>query len=231
MRLIGRLAGILFFFHTVVYTSANADECLIIASDPDGNPAIAKYTSIVTKVFERANVCFSLANYPFKRMQANMKQGVIDGEFFRVKSYIDAMSDYVIPLPTPVAETYGYLVSLKKNGFQPSGIVDVNAHLIGVMHGHKWQDLLSREIKNTKKAFRYADLVKLLKEGVVEAIMLEKYALAGIIEAGLLKKNELHVSKPVIDLSGYIVLHKKHADLVKRLDPELKKVLVELRKQ
>lgn len=221
MRLIGWIAAVLFYFQTAISTSTIAGECLVLASDPEGNPAITKYTSIVTKVFQRANICYSLANYPFKRIQANMKQGTIDGEFFRVKSYITAMSEYVVPIPTPVAESYGYLVSLKKADFKPDGLKDVNSHLIGVMHGHSWQDLLTRQIKNTKKAFRFTDLVKLLKEGVVEAVLIEKYALAGIIEAGLLDKNNLHISKPVVDLSGYIVLHKKHEDLVSRLDPEL----------
>ncbi len=229
MRFIGWVAGILFFFQTALNSPVTAGECLVLASDPEGNPAITKYTSIVTKVFQRANVCFSLAHYPFKRMQAHMKQGTIDGEFFRVKSYIDEMAEHVVPIPTPVAESYGYIVSLKKDGFTPIGINEVGGHLIGVMHGHRWQDLLSMQIKNTKKAFRYSDLVKLLKEGVVEAVLLERYALAGIIEVGLLNKGELYISKPVVDLSGYILLHKKHSALIKRLDPELKKVLAELR--
>lgn len=231
MRFIGWIAAGLFYFHTAFNTSAIAGECLVLASDPEGNPAISKYTSIVTKVFERANVCLKLANFPFRRMEENMRLGKIDGEFFRVKSYVTAMAEYVVPLPTPVAESYGYLVSLKKSGFEPENLSDANSRVIGVMHGHKWQDQLVKKLRNSQKAFRFTDLIKFLKTGSVEAILIEKHALQGVINAGLLDKAQLHISKPVADLSGYIVLHKKHADLIKRLDPELKKVLAELRKR
>ncbi len=215
------------FLCSVSLQKTFAEECLVIASDPNSAKVISLFTPGVQMVFEKAKVCTRYVNMPISRIQKEMTESSVDGEFLRVKAYIHAMNDHVVAVPTPVVEAKGILVTMKTGGFTPKTILDVEDKVIGHVFGVRWHDALAKKLKNPRSSKKYDNLAKQLVNKRIDGFLVEELTLKRLIKAGLLKEEQIHKSEPVMDLSAYIVLHKKNRNFVKDLDVALKQVKAE----
>lgn len=202
-----------------------SDECLKIASDPKSVRASRLFEPSVRQVFKKAGVCADFVTFPIRRIQESMVRGRVDGEFFRVNKYINAMKDHVVAIPTPAISANGVIITRADRGFKPGGLQDVGQKRIGVLHGYKWHEILGKNLKNAVKSNKYEFLAKMLQAGRIDGVLIEDFTLSRLIEAGILKKEKIYTSPSVIDLSVYILLNKKHRNLLGKLDKALNEVI------
>lgn len=203
--------------------SASAD-CLTLANNANKFKLVATFDNDIRKVFRKAGICAKYLNIPLKRIQHNMMAGSLDGEYLRVKSYIDIMKDHVVPVPTEAISLDGYLVSLKSTGFAPQSLSDLDQRKVGVVHGAIWQIKAVKRAKYIYKAYKYDILARLLKREEIDAFLIERLSLRSLLMSGLFSPGDVTVSPVVIRIPTYILLHKKHQGLVSKIDEALKQV-------
>ncbi|MGH1352368.1 MAG: substrate-binding periplasmic protein [Methyloligellaceae bacterium] len=216
-----------FVMNALSVSTSMAEECLTIASDPKSVRVVTVLTPDVKKVFKTAGICTKFVTTPIKRIQKNMIDNTIDGEFFRVKKYISAMKQYVSPIPTPALEGNGVIVTLLSSHFKPNNLKEFGDKKLGIIHGYKWHEIMAKGNKNARRNNKYETLFKQLKAGRVDGIIIEDITLNRFLKAGLIKKTDIYVSKPIIDLSVYILLSKKHEKLIGKLDTAMKSVIAD----
>lgn len=217
MQKTGICAGIL-LSALLFCSSVTEARCLKIASDARGIKAISIFKPGIEVAFKKADICAEFINMSAVQAQKAMMLGKIDGEFIRVNAYINAMKDYVIPVPTPIIAGSGYIVTSSKTGVNPSSLKDIQAMTIGIIRGFKWHEVLSRNISQRVVAADYKNLADKLKKGEIDCFLTEDISLGRLVKSGVLLKKDFNKSKPVINLSGYLLLHKKNAGYLKKLD-------------
>ncbi len=213
--------------NAVYISSTQAEECLTIASDPESVKLTTILEPDVKKVFKTAGICAKFVTTPIKRIQKDMVDKNIDGEFFRVKKYIHAMEKFVSPIPTPALKGSGVIVTLLSSHFKPTSLKDFGDKKLGIVHGYKWHEIMSKGVKNARRSNKYDTIIKQLKAGRLDGFIIEDITLDRFLKTGALKKEDIHVSQPIIDLSVYILLTKKHDGLLARLDTAMKTVIAE----
>lgn len=202
---------------------AHAD-CLTLANNAKKFKLVATFDNDIRKVFRKAGICAKYMDIPLKRIQHNMQDGKLDGEYLRVKSYINLMKDYVIPIPTEAINLDGYLVSLKSAGFAPTSLTELENRKVGVVHGAVWQIKAAKKAEHIYKAYKYDILAKLLKRKEIDAFLIERLSLRSLLMSGLFSPGDVTVSPVVVRIPTYILLHKKHKGLIAKLDDALKQV-------
>ncbi len=221
MQRTGICVGIL--LSALLFCSSAAEaRCLKIASDTKGIKAIGIFKPGIEVAFKKAGICAEFVNMSAVQAQKAMVHGQIDGEFIRVNAYINAMQDYVLPVPTPIIAGSGYIVSRSEIGFNPDNLKDLADKRIGIIRGFKWHEVLSRNISRKVVARDYKTLADKLKKGDIDCFLTEDISLGRLQKAGILLKKDFHKSKPVINLSGYLLLHKNNAIYLKKLDHALR---------
>lgn len=210
-----------------LFAEPENNKCLSIASNPKKLKLVAAIQEDVKKVFEKSEICASYINFPLKRMQTKMKQGEIDGEFLRIGKYIRAMKDYVIPVPTPIISVTGVLVTLSKGSLRPKTLNDIVPYRVGIMHGTVWQQNAVKNNAAITKGYSYTDLAKKLKQGEVETFLIEELALTTLVKNNSLNASDIYVSPVVVDHPTYLLMHKKHKNLIGKLDSMVKKMKAE----
>lgn len=153
-----------------------------------------------------------------------MADGTIDGEFVRVKSYIEAMQEHVIAIPTPLVEGKGHLVTLRSTSFTPQNLEEVSRKVIGYVTGISWHTEIVKTLDTPRAARRYENLAKQLIKGRIDGFLVDELTLSRLIKFGLLPKDQIYKSPPIIDLSAYVVLHRKNSNFIPALDMALKQV-------
>jgi len=203
--------------------TAGAD-CLTLANNANKFRLVATFDRDVRKVFEKAGVCAKYINIPLKRMQHNMMNGSLDGEYLRVKAYAELMKDYVIPIPTEAITLDGFLVSFKNSGFAPQTLADIRNKRIGVIHGAVWQRKAAKGAEKIYRAYKYDILAELVRRQELDAFLIERLSLQSLLTSGVFSPGDVTISPVVIKIPTYIFLHKKHKDMIPRLDKALRQV-------
>ncbi len=208
---------------TFLASQVNAADCLKISSPPD--LAVAQsFAAPIKKAIEDSGYCVELVNLPPNRAMQSMVKEEIDGEFPRVSVYADAMKDHVVAIPTSLASVAGVAVSLKSSGFAPKSPAELAGRKIEYTLGSKWSEVVAGKLglKNSSKSLE--SLVKKMKAGRIEGFLIDSISLKFLIENGSLKADEIN-QMAVMDLTAYLLLHKKHAGLVDAIDKSLKTAL------
>lgn len=221
MQIAGTAAGILLAGLLFCSSFAQA-ECLKIASDAKGTQVIEIFKPGIKLAFRKAGICAEFINMPALRAQKAMTLGEIHGEFIRFDAYIKAMHKQVIPVPTPIISGGGFIVTRIDSNFHPTTPAQLKDKKIGIIRGFKWHEVLSAQIREKVKASDYNELGKKLKNGEIDGFFTENISLRRLYKSGILREHEIFKSKPVINLSGYLLLHKNSAQHIKKLNRELR---------
>lgn len=211
-------------FCLVIFAGSSFADCLTIANDKAKFKLVATFDNDIHRVFRKAGICAKYINIPLKRMQHNMRDGKLDGEYLRVKTYIEAMKEHVVPVPTVAITLDGYLISLKGSGFSPQKLSDINDKKVGVIHGAVWQKKAVAKASMIYEAYKYDILARLLRRREIDAILIERLSLRSLLMSGLFSPRDVKVSPVVVRIPTYILLHKKHENLIAKLDKALNEV-------
>ncbi|MGH1349839.1 MAG: substrate-binding periplasmic protein [Methyloligellaceae bacterium] len=137
------------------------------------------------------------------------------------------MKDHVIAVPTPVAEGKGVIVSNAAGDFSPKSLADVGDRIIGTVHAVRWHEALKKHLKTPRTSAKYGLLIKQLMANRIDGFLIDNVTLGRIIKANVISKDKLRISPPILDLSAYVLLHKKNAKFIPDLDKAIKSVKLE----
>lgn len=221
MQRAGIYAGMLLLALLFCSSSSQA-RCLKIASDAKGIKAIGIFKPGIEVAFKKAGICAEFVNMSAIQAQKAIMRGEIDGEFIRVNAYINAMRDYVVPVPTPIISGSGYIITRSDSGNHPADLKNIASKRIGVIQGFKWHEVLSRHIPDRTIVSDYKTLAQKLKKGDIDCFFTEDISLGRLQKTGILLKKDFNKSKPVINLSGYLLLHKTNSAYLDKLNHALK---------
>jgi len=178
---------------------------------------------IMREAYKRIGIDIIVEKYPAKRALKISNAGQVDGELFRIANLNRKWKNLFV-VPTPIAYLEGKVYS-KKVDFKISGWDSLKPYRIGIksgiLHALRGTEGMKRQIVDTN-----AQLFQILKKDRVDIIVLAYFN--AIKELNKIDFPDIKLLKPSIFLHPvYHYLHKKHQDLIPKLD----KVIQEMTKE
>lgn len=216
------LTSVVFIVCLLHSTSSYAQQTLTFSSFNLG--VITKINMrILEEVYRRLGIKIVIKQYPAERALHLANNGEVDGEFAR-RAIIMQIAPNLLQIPTALIQ--GQVTAFSKHKvFKIKGWKSLQPYKVAILRGHKIAEAntrqFNREIINTREALFY-----FLQQDRAD-IVIYSY-LSGII---FLKKNGLsniYPHSPPLDTGSiYHFLHKKHADLVPKVDKIIQEIIKE----
>jgi len=181
------------------------------------------HTRIFKEVYRRLGIDIIIKKYPAERALHLANKGDLDGDLVR-RAIIVEIAPNLLQVPTAIYR--GQATAFSKNKtFSIKGWQSLSPYKVAIIRGHKIAEantrLFNREIINTPEALFYflqqdrADTV--IYPHVAGMAYLKKFGLTDIYP----------LSPPLDTVPLYHFLHKKHADLV----PKVNKIIQDIVKE
>ena len=155
-------------------------------------------------VLAAINICLDVVPGPPKRLTAELLRGELDGELMRVKEYERALNGEAVLVGEPLAEAAGYLIAGAGTDLTETAEADMS---IGILRGVRWHLEASSGARRQAIANDMEQLVTMLRNGRVDAILVggflrDEYPELTNLPAKVVYRTTLH-----------FVLHRSHADI------------------
>lgn len=222
------------FLLFIILFPINANETLIMVS---GNSPTETFqgrllNNIYTEVFNRLGLSWEYQEYPGKRRDALLDNGLVDGELSRVLTYGNDHTDLVRVNESPFSIS---MSMFGNNNLTINNIEELKGlnFRIGVLRGSKQpnqilDDLISRGFVDKKDKYEfntYESGLSMLFNNRIDLILGNEF---GIIDQIQLKNSPgFH---KVLEISSYPIysyLHKKNTSLVPLIEETLKEIKLE----
>ncbi|WP_169569037.1 hypothetical protein [Sneathiella limimaris] len=179
---------------------------------------------LIQKVYGKLNIPIKILPLPGRRSLEMSDAGQLDGEVFRI-AHIEQQYKNLIRVPTPILVLRGFAYTLDGTVVNSEGDLAPSMR-IGIQRGVVWSEAMVEGRKGVVRADELIHLVHRLHEGAIDVVLsadtyfeieYQKQELAGSLTRG----------KPVIETPVYHYLHKKHENLVSKVDATIKDILSE----
>lgn len=193
---------------------ARAADCLKIgvASGAVSTPAVAR---IADRLFSLAGACAEILTMPANRLGAMTDAGELDGEAFKVSAYIE-QHPALTAVPAPVFSFAGNLYWPGGSG-EPRG-PDI---VVGVMLGQFWpKEAAQKSDLSTFDVRNYEQMIEM-----THSARLQGFIMAADAFAALRQRYDFlgaYNTRQVADVPLYLLVARKHDDLVPALDKAIK---------
>eukprot|EP00828_Plagiopyla_frontata_P031207 TRINITY_DN41046_c0_g1_i2.p2 TRINITY_DN41046_c0_g1~~TRINITY_DN41046_c0_g1_i2.p2 ORF type:complete len:275 (-),score=55.36 TRINITY_DN41046_c0_g1_i2:97-921(-) len=196
---------------------------LVFTSFPCDGMALL-FKRILTEAYGRIGYDVRVEGVPAERALVMSDQGVVDGEAARVP-VIEAVCPNLIRVPTPLYMNRVVVFSRIGDIGLSDGWEGLYPYRVGVVRGYKFVDKMTASM-NRVVAPDYENLFSMLENGRLDIVVTEYFeALPALKE---LQPHNVRILLPPLAYNPmYHYLHKRHADLVPRID----KVLREMRRE
>ncbi|PCJ31395.1 MAG: hypothetical protein COA99_17245 [Moraxellaceae bacterium] len=222
--------GILFFvcqFFLSFSTVVSAEEKLVFSTIQ--NIATTKLgLHILKEAYQRIGVSISVIEFPAERSLVIANRGVdVDGELGRITGIHEEYPN-LIKIPISIMKVQGMAFS-KKLDFPIDGLDSLKPYSIAVMQGSKLGAAITKGM-NRHFVPSHELLVRMLEKERVELIVTSKFnGLRAFKQANITDFKMLQ--PPLLEMSIYHYLHKKHKNLVPKIYGALKAMQQENRFQ
>ncbi len=197
---------------TIVFNTSNAPPN---ATDT----ATGTCDRILTEAFRRLGMTLKILQLPSERALQNANQGIDDGNFVRVEG-MEKMYPNLIRVPEPIT-TLEFSAFTKDARIRITGWESLAPYRVGIMNGWKIVENNVGHVKSLNKVRDEHVLFPLLLAGKIDIAVYDyrqgEYALKQLGAKGVRALQPPLVVRPM-----YPYLHKRHADLVPKLDRTLK---------
>ncbi len=193
---------------------AHAGTCLKIgvASGAVSSPAVARITD---RVFSLAGTCAEILSMPNNRLAAMTDSGELDGEAFKVSTYVE-QHPALVAVPTPVYSFAGNL-------YWPGGTGEPRGPeiIVGVMLGQFWpKEAAAKNDLSTFEVRSYDQMIEMTRSGRLQGFIMAADAFS--VFKPRYDFLDSYKTKQVADVPLHLVVAKGHLDLVPALDQAIK---------
>lgn len=186
------------------------------------------FVSVFRKIYKDAGICAEFAAMPYKRADNALRQGLVDANALRTKTYIDS-TPYAAYINTPVLSISSYLFGTKQvTNVLPRHNSSAKIHRpIGYMASNHWAEQIAKDISTHATAVRsYPQLIAMLQTGRIDGFIIDDLNFNLIT-----KSNSLNLSaykrRFIAAYPLYHVLDKKHVHLLPALSQSIEKAVAE----
>lgn len=185
-------------------------------------------TRILTLVYDRLNIPMQTVIVPSRRAVVEAAQGVLDGLTHRIFE-VGEENPTLVRIPTPINHVEPTLFSKQPERFVD--IASVTGQRIGIRRGARLAEIATKGLEPVVSATSPLQLMRLLAEDRLDVVILSREnGFAALRKLG--KSSIRPAPRPLYRLPLFHYLHRKHAQLVDRLDGFFKELTTsgELRK-
>lgn len=174
---------------------------------------------IMTEAFRRMGIKLDIVDLPSERALLNANEGIEDGNFARVEG-LERLYPNLVRVSEDIT-TFEFVVFSRKASFRPSGWNSLKPYNVGIITGWK---ILENNIADVKSLTRVRDeklLFTLLINDKADVIVYDRMQGKAVLkELGI---KDIKALQPPLAVKGmYPYLHKRHADLVPKLEQTLR---------
>ncbi|GHE87788.1 substrate-binding periplasmic protein [Thalassotalea profundi] len=176
---------------------------------------------VLTEVYHRLGYKISITPFSGKRAEYEANEGLKDGEIMRVWSYGEKNKNLIrVPTPYLTLTTIAFVKS--ENNITLEHNNDLANYNVARVMGLKHTEEITQGMPNVVEANSTVNMLQLLEQNIVD-IALTDY-IDGMWALSKLKRehNIIVYPRPLAYLGLYHYLHKKHIDLVEKVDREIK---------
>jgi polar amino acid transport system substrate-binding protein len=174
---------------------------------------------ILTEAFRRLGMTLKIVNLPSERALQNANQGIDDGNFVRIEG-MEKMYPNLIRVPEPIT-TLEFSAFTKNDTIRIAGWESLAPYRVGIINGWKIVENGVAGVRSVTKVRDEHALFPMLLAGKIDIAVYDRrqgeYALRQLGAKGVSVAQPPLVVRPM-----YPYLHKRHADLVPKLDRTLK---------
>ena len=213
----------IFFISSLLLTPPLYGQQTLKFSTLDLNFMLKINQLIFTEVYQRLGINISIKIYPAERALQLANSGKVDGDLIR-GAIVAKIAPNLLMIPTPFFQGKASAFSKNKN-ITLNGWQSLKPYKIAILRGHKIAEIqtaqLNVEIINTPEELFYflakdrADIV--IFPQLIASVYLKKLGLTRIYA----------LLPPLSEAPLYHFIHKKHANLVPKVDKIIKDLLKE----
>jgi polar amino acid transport system substrate-binding protein len=176
---------------------------------------------LYVELFGRLGIDFEIQALPAERCLQNANAGIDDGDVCRIADLVNVYTNFVRS-SEPVMQ-YNHAVFSKTKKFEVKGPESLLPYSVGIVTGWK---IVERNTKDAPSRFMVdsADqLFRMLDEDRIDIAVIEQMVgLETVSRLGI--KGVRVLSPPLLSGDWFLYLHKKHADLITKVDSEIRKM-------
>ncbi|MBF0329187.1 MAG: transporter substrate-binding domain-containing protein [Nitrospirae bacterium] len=174
---------------------------------------------VMTEAFRRIGIKLKIVDLPSERALINANEGIEDGNFARVEG-LEKLYPNLIRISETIT-TFEFVAFSKKASFKTLGWDSLRPYNIGIITGWK---ILENNIAGVKSLTKVRDeklLFNLLLSEKADVVVYDR--MQGKFVLKQLGAKDIKILQPPLAVKGmYPYLHKRHADLVPKLEQVLR---------
>lgn len=178
--------------------------------------------AMIEQAFLRLGIQVTFRFRPDKRSIHEANSGLVDGEFARIES-IDKIYPNLIVVPESITEQDIVAFAAKSNKTLSDFTLQQKGVRIGYMLGWKNVNDLLINHKNKKAIASHHTLFELLFKGRIDIALFTKSGGWKVLKQ-MRKHNQYAMSPSLLAYPMYLVVHKRHAELVPALALAIKEI-------
>ncbi|NOQ62898.1 MAG: transporter substrate-binding domain-containing protein [Methyloprofundus sp.] len=178
---------------------------------------------IFTEVYQRLGIDIVIQIHPAERALHLANSGAVDGDLIRA-AMVSRIAPNLIRIPTSFFQGKTSAFSKNKN-IVLKGWQDLKPYRVAILRGHKIAEIKTRGL-NVEAINTPEELFYFLDRGRAD-IVIFPYIIAPAYLKKLKLNNIYTLSPPLEEASLYHFLHKKHANLVPKVDHIIQQLLKE----
>lgn len=170
---------------------------------------------VISEAYKRLGIPVEFVEFPGRRSLYEANAGNVDGELTRIKE-VEQEFTSLRRVPTPIywfeATVFSKQKDLKINGWD-----SIRNLRVGIMRGMVYAERGVKDFPKVTVVDKPIHLFKMLDSDRIDVVIFSDINGSIIIKEQ--KLSAIHALKPGLDLiQGYHYVHKKHEDLVPKLD-------------
>lgn len=172
--------------------------------------------SVLKEGFKRAKIGLEYHTLPNQRSLINANRGIYDGEAARIWE-INELYPNLVRIPVSIHAIDLVVLSRKKIFITKAS--DLKNYHVGVIRGMKIAEKMAKDAKplSITTATNHITLVKMLSNDRLDLILTNKIGLLTDLSKSI-EKGFYLVEKPILSRPLYMHLHKKHKNLIPKLE-------------
>lgn len=196
---------------------ANAERLVI--SQNQGSQTHSLAQGIVQEVYAELGIDVEFQQYPAMRGVVLANAGTVDGDVARIDG-IERSYPNLIRVPTPIFQLRAYAYGLDER-ISVDDWSDLQGLRVGIIYGVEYMEVGTRGIERE----RYQRFDAMFNALFARRIDVAISSRPQVAEISVINQDQtkLHIlGRPLRDAPLYHVLHKKHGELVSRVDRQLR---------